>query len=352
MTWGPIMSSKNAAMNKPPKQQNQKQNTPRQSRKSRNRNRRRQRRQNSFTRSLNFAPTSQSSTIRLYADIRARRDGTAHLSFCELFPITISQDGLSSVTLINPAKWIGTRTKDQALLYSQFRPIRINVSYVPTVGTNTPGLISFGAVYNNAYPTYSQELFMRLPQMAGGFITSLWQTATTNIPCSTKLFQNNFALSNVGEQDIPITLVTICNNAPTELSSPGYLCVYGTLSLSGPRAAPEIPSISGESSGSISVTNGQVTLTATSLNLVVGDTFQALITSNTLTNPTNVTNGPDWKKIFRVFSNIVCTVLEVSETILKIAVAVAPILLTGAENTEINALGTVGFTIIGRTDFQ
>lgn len=305
----------------------------------------------SYRETLSFAPTSRATTLRLYADIKTSRNGTAHLSFCELFPIKIVQDGLSSLTLINPAKWVGTRTKDQALLYSQFRPIRLEVQYIPTVGTTTQGLISFGATYNNAYPEWDSSLFMRLPQMAGGFITSLWKSAHTFLPCSTKLFQNYFALSEVGDQDIPISIMTICNGFDPGLESPGYLCVSGVMALSSPRSSPP-NNVAGQTTGTVSVTNGQVVIQCEPLNLSLGDSFQAVVNQNSVQTTGNALGAPDWRKIFKIFTRVVCTVIEVTETVLKIAVAVAPILLGTGRTNNINTTGIVGITIIGRTDFQ
>lgn len=258
---------------------------------------------------------------------------------------------------INPAKWVNTRTHDQAMLYSQFRPLTLKINYIPVCGTNTPGSLSFGAIYNSSYPTYTDDLYLRLPQFEGGFITSVWNPAQSFITCKSKLLQNQFALSHVSDQDIPITIMAIFEGIPKDVNRFGYFAITGTYALSGPRMSPEETSVSGTATNApVSASSEQVVLDWTPTqgqNFKAGDTFSALVTGINEGNTNGVSLGINWKHVFKVFKNIVCTVISIAEKVLKVAVAVAPILLGSINTNNLTATGiSLSFEVLGRSDFQ
>lgn len=257
---------------------------PRRTKQSRKRNRR------SFIRYA-AAPFNTSVFARTYSRItQTQTPGHARLSYCELFPVTYHEHGLSFFLIMNPSKWVGTRTQTQAMIYSQFRPLKIHASFVPTVGTATNGMFSFGAAYNNAYPDYTDDLYMRLPQMEGGYITSIWHQSSSEVHCRTLLFQNNYSLGDVTVQDIPLTLIgMLSGTSVSEGTVMGYVAVSGVFDLSAPRTTG-LSYIAGVAEGTATVNDsGNVVLSVNKINQLenvhVGDTLSAIVKYSNNSNP-------------------------------------------------------------------
>lgn len=364
MFGGRDMSSRGNSSN--PQTRNQNNNNNNNNQQRRRRRNRRFRNRRGGRRSIVYqsrAPVSRSVTIKSYANIKTMRDGNVHLEFSEVFPVTFSKYYPTSFfLLVNPAKWVSRRTQMQSRLYSSFRPLKLHVNYFPSVSTATPGLFSFGALYGTG-TIDAATLSTTLPQTEGGFMTSIWQRFHTVIPCKTKLSQNNYRLTDVDRENIPITLMGACSNTQfpdTEPSVPiGFIMVSGVFSLVGPRTEPADPNVSGEVMGTVSASNQQVSVSAPKTDnmadLKPGDTFSAEVLGvNQATGNDIVEAFKDinWQNIFQTFRTVVCTVLEVTETIIRIAVAVAPFFLANFPTEITNANTIVKMEIIGRTDFQ
>jgi hypothetical protein len=322
------------------------------------RRRRPNRRQRIRRRQTNVA-ANYNTNMRTFSDLKLRRDGTAIVSFCELWPIKNTQGAINSLIFINPSKWVGRRTQAQASLYSQFRPLRLKVDYIPTVGTATNGSVSFGAFYNSTFPTYSEDLAYSLPNSEGGFMCSAWSRYSTQIKCGTNLLQNQFGMSYVTQDDIPITLMTIAQGVNQNIQTIGYIAVSGLLHLSGPRTAPVGGNLSGNIKGvaNYDPTTGLVTIdippeNLSNVNIQQGDSFDALIQDNGLSPLVEVRSqiqrAINWGKIFGVFKKVACTVIKIAETAITVVAAIAPLFGVAAVRSTI---ADVQMEIIGRTTF-
>lgn len=306
-----------------------------------------------------LAPANSSITYTPYTRLLQSNDGSsARLEFCELFPILYKDQGVNLI-FINPAKWVETRTQIQALIYSQFRPLKLYTRFLPCMGTGTSGSFSLGCIYNNSYPTYSKDLYRQLPQFEGGYMTQLWNQAGREIPCKTRLFQNAFALSNVTDQDIPVSIINIIEpngDSFDEGQIVGHLAVTGVFSLSGPRVAPEIKALSGTYNATVTTQDNNVLLTLTNPptnQFNVGDTFTMIVTDENGSTSLPSTQAINWSNVWRVFKQIVCTVIEVANAIVTIRALIPPELLASLVSTlDGEPGGVVEFQIIGRTDFQ
>lgn len=337
-------------------QQPKTQNKTTKSNQRRRRNRRRSRNimKRSFATKQFAAPTTIGSISKIYSNLQ-QNGNTARLSFCELFPVTIPTAGCSSLIFINPSKWPSTRTYDQARLYTTFRPKFISVEFISNVATNTPGLLSFGSYYGNSHPDYTEDLFLRLPQTEGGFISSVWQSCHSKVACGTALKQNKFSLQMVTEEDIPITLVTIVNGTNMPVGSVvGYLAVAGAFLLTGPRTTKIEENVSGSYTGQIQIENDNA-------YWIVDDKFHCFAADQNVEmkvsdiNTTQQTllqlqNGTtiDWKKIFKVFTNVLGKVVSVVGTVCKIVLAVAPIVLATPGNGPTNTGVHITANMIGK----
>lgn len=327
------MSARIRMSNKPqPKPNTQKPTKKKNNRRSRRLNKRK----NTSWIAQSFAPTTVGTTSKIYSRL-TQRGNTARLDYSELFPVIIPSSGVSNLIFINPAKWINTRTYDQARLYTQFRPQFLHAMFISNVATSTPGLFSFGSYYASSHPDYTDDLFLRLPQTEGGFITSIWQTARTSIRCGTALSQNKYSLQEITSEDIPITLVCTTSNVPGQPGDVvGYVALTGAFLLTGPRTTKEDQNVSGDYSGPITIENNQCVLQ-------VEDRFHCFAPDQELslkTTDVNTTqqllltdaNGLsiDFKKIFKVFVTVLGKVVSVVGTVVKIALAVAPLILADA----------------------
>lgn len=324
--------------------------------KPKNNRRNRRRRQSYRRRRMNIrqtiAPLTVGTTSKIYSNL-TQRGNSARLDFCELFPIQVVNNGISCLILINPAKWISTRTYDQARLYTQFRPQYLNIEFISNVATSTPGLVSFGSYYANSHPDYTSDLFLRLPQTEGGFISSVWQSCRSKVRCGTALSQNKYALQEVTDEDIPVSLVFMTNATNLAVGSiVGYCALSGAFILTGPRTTKEEQNVSGTYQAQVQINDGKP-------EIVVEDQFHCFVPDQeVMFKPTAVTEGQqlllanglsvDWKKIFKVFVNVLGKVVSVVGTVVKIAVAVAPIILAEPVNGVLNTGTTVNLEMIGK----
>lgn len=303
------------------------------------------------------APTNTGFTLTPYSQILSVQKGKARLQFCELFPIFQLDSLFNGLTVnipFNPSKWRLTRTYTQCSIYSQFRPIQLRMRYVPVVPTDTRGTISLGVIYHEALPEYTPDLASTLPQYEAGFITSVWKEHDVNIPLGTRLFQNAYSLADVTKEDIPFRIIGQSGNTLDDQIKTGaqfgYIALYGLIDLSGPRTVQEV-NVSGNFKGIpiIPNTNADDTTSVVYLDispdtvsgLSEGTTFEALVTG--YVEPTQSSNV-NWKKIFKTFANVVCTVINVTTTLIRIAIVVAPII--GLVSND--SIPEVSFQVIGK----
>lgn len=303
------------------------------------------------------------SIRRIYSKL-TQRGLNATLTYCELFPVVHSNTGLATFIPINPAKWIGTRTYQQARLFSEFRPQTLHVEYSPNVSTGTSGTVSFGSYYGVSHPPVGPDLYMRMVQSEGGFISTLWQPARSTVRCGTALAANKFHLNKVTEEDIPVTLfaITTSTDLPTG-TVVGYLSVYGTMLLTGTRADGDDENLSGTYPYDVTVRNGSVVFTTRDTPSVfkVGDELAMTITDvgDGVTDLLLADgNALDFRSYFKTFLTVLGKVVEVVGTVARIAVAIAPIVLadeyrygTFATHTIVTA-SLIGKRDVGSVDIE
>lgn len=188
--------------------------------------------------SYSFAATSRA---RLY-----QRGGNTYIQSRELFSVTPATSGLSLAIPVCPTKWQNTRTAVLSSTFTDFRPFRIRLIWLPTVGSNTQGSVSVGTVFSGArLPSASDypSIMRSLCSSNGGFSTTAWMTHYSRVRLQTNLRANNFPMYEVSPDDIPfwITVATDVQSA----TPIGQLCVEMTIALKNPITPGTAPPVSG-----------------------------------------------------------------------------------------------------------
>lgn len=218
-----------------------------------NKSRKRRQRRRDFT--LTRAPAGFGATVRASTRLIQRDDGSATLITQEIFPIPAKRSGVSFMLPATPTKWLGTRAQTLASTYTSFRPLSVELRYLPTVSSASAGYVSIGTVFDGTRipnGTDNDELARALAATNGGFITSCWQPAASHVGLGRNLRANTFPLYDVQDDDIPFWIVA---NAST--SAPGYLLVRCRMTLHNPAAAVLTPlALSIDVYGSDNVTGG------------------------------------------------------------------------------------------------
>lgn len=179
-------------------------------------------------------PAAYVSTVRTSFSFKQTKDG-AIVQFQEIFPIFPSTEGLDIVIPVSPTKWIGTRMATFASTYGTFRPMKLNVSYSPVVGTANSGSIAACAIYaGNRLPSVSskEELVRTLASTAGGMLTAVYNRASVNVRCATSLSQNSFPTTDISDDDIPMNIIFASNGVS---QSYGYAIIKGKFSFHNPQ---------------------------------------------------------------------------------------------------------------------
>lgn len=94
---------------------------------------------------------------------------------------------------VNPVYWTGTQIAALASSFMSYRPMRIQVHYQPKVGTNTAGSVYFGTAFDKAVT--SSNTPRMLTTSNGGFMTQVYNRATSNVRCGTSLPQNLYKIA-------------------------------------------------------------------------------------------------------------------------------------------------------------
>lgn len=224
--------------NKPAKNQNAQQQQSNQSNKKSNprRNTRRRYRPRRFYRTR--APAAFGGVISPFQRQYTTRSGAVHLTSAEVFAVTAVNGEILCCSLpFTPSKWRDTRTCAIVSTYASFRPLRVKITWQPSLGTNTAGSITFGTVFAGTSIAYNtnDDAMASLLTTNGGFQTTIWQPTSRVIRLATHLRANSFPTNTLSSDDIPFWILASCTSSlPAGVL--GYLVVTSTISLTNPIA--------------------------------------------------------------------------------------------------------------------
>lgn len=143
---------------------------------------------------------------------------------------------------ICPTKWSGTRTQVLASTYTAHRPLELQIRWVPSVSTSTPGMVAVGTVFDGARINLSGTFDADCRTLAatnGGVVSTVWKPTTTKINLKRNLRANNFPLYEVSDDDIPLWVV--CVNSVVQEGVIGQLMVRAKFTLRNPAMNASIP---------------------------------------------------------------------------------------------------------------
>lgn len=126
----------------------------------------------------------------------------------------------------NPAYWLGTRIAGIASVYQQYRPIRFDVHYSPSVPTTTPGQVVYGTLW--ATGVAEQALQQSLTSSPGGGITTCFTPAWSRVKCNkTTLPQEYYTVAgNPCDQSSNPFMWYAIYTGSNQASIPGYVTVH------------------------------------------------------------------------------------------------------------------------------
>lgn len=128
----------------------------------------------------------------------------------------------------NPLYWRGTRIAAQASAYQQYRPLKFDVKYVPSVPVTVPGQVVYGTLWNVG--TNLGAFQQSLVTSNGGGITTCYQSAWSRVRCNDNYLPLRFY--NVGDNmtentTCPFTWVAYYTGESSGMSSgPGYVILH------------------------------------------------------------------------------------------------------------------------------
>lgn len=137
------------------------------------------------------------------------------------------QAGIFIAIPSNPAYWLGTRIAGIASVYQQFRPVKFDVAYKPTVPTTTAGTVTFGTLWGSGVAAESFQ--NALTSSPGGGLVTCFSPAWSRIKCNhTNLPQEYYTVAgNTAEQSSnPFTWFAYYSGEGDSL--PGYAVVHWT----------------------------------------------------------------------------------------------------------------------------
>lgn len=195
---------------------------------------------------MNRAPAAFGFTNRTRVTLYTRKGNTfTHIR--EIFQMKGAADGSLSISLpFCPTKWIGTRACAICRTFTDFRPVRVKITWQPTVGTSESGSVCFGTVFSGArLPTATDYagLSQSLTISNGGFMTTIWKPHSRFIDVGRNLRANNFPMYDVQPDDIPFWIVGCTSKTANEIL--GNVVVEADLSLKNPIAGEQIPPVAG-----------------------------------------------------------------------------------------------------------
>lgn len=259
-------------------------------------------------RSIPAAYTSSSSAYASFNKINST------ISFQEMFTVDCSQGYF--VLPLSPTKWAGTRTRTLVQTYGSFRPLRIQVSYQPSVATSTGGVIAIGTVFNGNRIDLTSDVASNIgaiSSLANSFMTQVYQRCSMPLRLGTALSRNNYPTTLIDEDDIPLWIVS-----QSTVASPGFIIISGLLSVHNPMNV-QVSSISGSAVGSIvkpTEEGGETTLQIPAGNLsggfAVGDTVKFVASKELQSTTGNI--------IYHALEPVVATVRSKATDVIKFAV--------------------------------
>lgn len=236
------------------------------------------------------------------------------ISFQEMFTIDCSQGYY--VLPLSPTKWAGTRTRALVQTYGSFRPLRIQVSYQPSVATSTAGVIAVGTVFNGNRIDLTSDVASNIgsiSSLANSFMTQVYKPCSMPLRLGTALSRNNYPTTLINEDDIPLWIVS-----QASIASPGYIVVSGLLSVHNPMNV-QVSSVSGSAVGTIvkpTEEGGETILQIPAGNLSggfsVGDTIKFVASKELSSTTGNV--------IYHALEPVVATVRSKATDVIKFAV--------------------------------
>lgn len=165
------------------------------------------------------------------------------LRFREIFPITYNSNSLMDIAIpFVPSKWEGTRTASIVTTYTSYRPIRVNLTWAPLVGTSQTGSCTVGTVFDGTRLTMPtrNDAIRSLSITNGGFTTSMWKPHYSRVFLGTNLRANTYPSNEISADDIPFWIcTTLSEDAPA--ATCGMLVVTGLIALHNPSNCLQPP---------------------------------------------------------------------------------------------------------------
>lgn len=173
-----------------------------------------------------------------------RNAGNATIPIHEVFTLTSADSGLSMMIPLTLTKWTGSRAINIAGNYIDARPLKLRVSWRPTVATSTSGSVAIGTVFSGARMTTDgtyDQISKYLASTNGGVITTIWKPVTTEIQLKKNLRANNFPQYDVQPDDIPLWIVVATSD--TSGTTLGQIYIDAVMSFKNPTTPSMTPAV-------------------------------------------------------------------------------------------------------------
>lgn len=138
--------------------------------------------------------------------------------------------GASGVFLVipsNPAYWQGTRIAGVAAVYQQYRPLRFDVKYVPSVPVTVPGNVIYGTLWQQGVT--DEALQQSLATSNGGGIVTCYQSAWSRVRCNNNTLPQKFyevAGHPATQSANPFHWIAYYSGGGEQSAPPGYVIVH------------------------------------------------------------------------------------------------------------------------------
>lgn len=154
--------------------------------------------------------------------------------------ITLKDNYTNVISVIpaNPAYWSGTRVSNIALGYQQYRPLKFEVHYEPTVSTTRSGSLFAGTLWNTV-PT-EDNLEQTLTGSQGSMNSQLFKPVTSRVRLGRNLNTNLYNIHGPLDTDSnPFIFVAIVKGEFPEdqRSNPGLFYVNYTFTFKNPMGS-------------------------------------------------------------------------------------------------------------------
>lgn len=182
------------------------------------------------------ALVATSNTLNAYTSISPARNGVL-LASREIFPVyqmDKDSDKATQIMPLCPSKWKGTRTRTIAQTYCNYRPMLAKLNWVPCVPTSTTGTIAVGTTFAGCTLDTNAQLESALPTTNGGFITSIWSRAQSNIAITNCLTQPTYPTQNTNPDDVPAWIYACTQTQLPAKTLLGYLILTTRWRLTNP----------------------------------------------------------------------------------------------------------------------